>query len=1707
MPAGQTLWRSSLLGKYILCLVVMRLIPPVCRLSLYHAWLVCGLLGLPVAVQAQLFGNEWIDFDKTYFKIAVSEDGIQRLSGPDLLAAGFPTTVRAEHVQLFFRGRECAIWVEDNGDGRVTDANDFIAFYGRRNDGSFDRQMYANPDWQTNPYESVYDDRTYFFLTFTTNGNLGRRMQVLEDVDPTAPTAPYHFEEAVVSGTDQWAGGRVYNFGSSDTRGSIYAEFNEGKGLSSSPLGGNGRRDLNLPVRDFVSAGPAPVLRARFVGRINATHRVTLSAGRTVGQQRVLDVLDFLNSQTVTSTRTLTAQDLPTTNANLVVSWQLTQLAANRPSLVSLGFATLTYPQQLTWAGSDMRRIFRVTAQGTFSRLRLNIANTPITARAYDVTDLADVRRFAAVSTSTGMSLLANDMTAADRREIAVETSFRSPSIRPITFTRIQPSGMDYLIVSHSSLMRPAAGTANAVESYAQYRSSAAGGGHQVLVADVDNLYNQFAQGQHHPLAIRRFVEFCFRNGSPRYLLLVGKALDLTYFYGRQLPESENWAFRDLVPSFGKPASDHSFSEGLAGQPYVPALATGRLAATTPAQVMAYLNKVRQYEQTPYNDLWRKRALHISGGITTDEHRAYRSNIENYKTIYEGLYFGGRAELYSKTSTDEVEFVDVVEEINDGLGILTFFGHSASNSTDVTIGYASDELLGYRNSGRYPLMLLNGCNAGNIFGQAVSLGEDWTLTPDKGAILYLAHADLGWSDVLNNFSTSFYRQMFADTTIVHKPFGQAYREMLQRFLLQFPGDPRAQINAQQTLLQGDPALIWFGAQKPDFYLADERVSPHPIAPDTRITARSTQFRIQIVPSNFGRAVRDSFTIAVRRTFADGTIKWYPSRRYPSTLFQDTLQYILNTTLEDRERAAGINEFDIFLDEPNRIAELNENNNSGRFQLFFPRGSMICVTPQEFSIANRQPVELIGFNTDVETPQRQYRFQLDTTDFFSSPAFRERVVTAGSTPVWSTSLLTDNNVDSLVYYWRVRLANPLPEEDTVWATSSFLYIKDEPQGWSQSHFPQFKKNTLERIVRSDAGRQWHYANQDVVIKAQALGGNLPNWTDHFIEVNGVKYVSDGNCFKDRAILVRFDRNTGQTLTTIYRDYACGLGTPGFATSVPESWLYTLNSMNAFLNACNPGDWVLFMTSGTVNFRSLSAGNIAGFERIGIRRDNLARVLKNGDPYIAFGRIGDLPNSALEILPDTLSPVSTQNQTIFGEFRIRLDFAKGTITSPRIGPAREWGNVFRHFVGKDTPFDDFRVELLGIDRQGNTSTLLDRVALDGQNINFIDANSYPYLQLRAHIDDTVRKTPLQLDKWQVIYAYAPEGILYFDSTTTNLTAAPIVEDGQPTKFFFKFKNVTPQAFTDTLTVQYTIRSATTNRSQTFTRRLRRLPGYDSLRFELPIDTRGWAGQNYLNVYVNPRLLAEQLYENNILETRFTVLPDITHPVLEVAFDGQQIMNGDIVSPTPLITVNLKDEHRFLIKNDTLNMSLFLKRCETCPFERISLADPRIQWGQTGQNNFQITYRPDRLNDGKYTFVAQGADVSGNISGVKPYRIDFQVVNESRITHFYPYPNPFSSSVRFVFTLTGSDLPDELKIQIMTVTGKVVREILQEEIGPIRIGNNITSYAWDGRDEYGGELGNGVYLYRVVARKNGQNIERRGTAGDHLFEQEFGKLYLLR
>ncbi|HRP60074.1 MAG TPA: hypothetical protein PK833_07275, partial [Vicingus sp.] len=258
-------------------------------------------------------------------------------------------------------------------------------------------------------------------------------------------------------------------------------------------------------------------------------------------------------------------------------------------------------------------------------------------------------------------------------------------------------------------------------------------------------------------------------------------------------------------------------------------------------------------------------------------------------------------------------------------------------------------------------------------------------------------------------------------------------------------------------------------------------------------------------------------------------------------------------------------------------------------------------------------------------------------------------------------------------------------------------------------------------------------------------------------------------------------------------------------------------------------------------------------------------------------------------------------------------------------------------------------------------------------------------------------------------------------------------------------------------------------------------------------------------------EKHHFNNVAQLPFYVGVDRINPILDVTFDGVHILNGDIVSPKPEIVIELTDENKYLALDDTTNYAIYIKHPNGSEqrkyFNSGGVNEIRFYPASLPKNKAKIVFKENFPVDGTYQLRVQGTDKSNNQSGSNDYRIAFEVINKSTITNLLNYPNPFSTATKFVFTLTGSEIPEIFKIQIMTITGKVVREIHKDELGSIRIGRNITEFTWDGTDTYGDRLANGLYLYRVFTKINSNDVELRETEADSYFKKGFGKMYLFR
>jgi hypothetical protein len=402
----------------------------------------------------------------------------------------------------------------------------------------------------------------------------------------------------------------------------------------------------------------------------------------------------------------------------------------------------------------------------------------------------------------------------------------------------------------------------------------------------------------------------------------------------------------------------------------------------------------------------------------------------------------------------------------------------------------------------------------------------------------------------------------------------------------------------------------------------------------------------------------------------------------------------------------------------------------------------------------------------------------------------------------------------------------------------------------------------------------------------------------------------------------------------------------------------------------------------------------------------------------------------------------------------------------------------------------------------------------DISAISAVDYPYVRLKMRNVDSINLSPFQLDYWRVSYVPVPEGAiapnLYFISRDT-------LEIGDVLKFGVAFKNISKVPF-DSIAVKVIVLDRKNVSTQLSLPKQKPLISGDTVMVKFDLDTKSYPEMNTLLVDINPdNDQPEQFHYNNFLYRNFYVKPDKINPLLDVTFDGVHILNRDIVSAKPHILVKLKDEARFMLLNDTALSTVQLRfpdgSLHTYNFDNDTLRFNPATSG--GDNTATIDFYPFFSNQvnpegDEYELIVKGTDRSGNKAGAIEYRVTFRVISKPMISNLLNYPNPFTTSTAFVFTVTGSEIPQNLKIQILTVTGKIVREITKDELGTIHIGRNITEFKWNGTDQFGQRLANGVYLYRVVSTLHGKQMEKYKAESDNTdkyFNNGYGKMYLMR
>ncbi|RYD90493.1 MAG: hypothetical protein EOP50_15885, partial [Sphingobacteriales bacterium] len=382
-----------------------------------------------------------------------------------------------------------AIHVEGEADGQLN-PGDFLEFYGERNDGKLDVQLYKDPTHHINPYYSNYTDSAAYFLTWSSAP--GNRMGTINP-DPSgltpetyhkAKSSPFNLKDlsatavlAPLGWPNQYSRGQRYS-AEADNQFS-WGDEAEGWGFVVTPGNSTNPRNyrldslVNIPFGADTFGLPKPTIKLVFTGGSETIHKMDIYVGQGTNlaqNRRIAADVTFGAWNAITLNYTLNFKDILKTNgaflSSLVIQVVPKNYVGGQRDRVRFIVAELTYPQKFDLAGKP-RMLYPDPAKPVSL---FQITNPPADAIAYDLSNLQNISRITGTVNGNQETFVFNNNTGAaePRLYVASGSSYLTPaSARPVTFANISAADRNYIIISHKDLMQPTGSSSNPVQDYA----------------------------------------------------------------------------------------------------------------------------------------------------------------------------------------------------------------------------------------------------------------------------------------------------------------------------------------------------------------------------------------------------------------------------------------------------------------------------------------------------------------------------------------------------------------------------------------------------------------------------------------------------------------------------------------------------------------------------------------------------------------------------------------------------------------------------------------------------------------------------------------------------------------------------------------------------------------------------------------------------------------------------------------------------------------------------------------------------------------------------------------------------------------------------------------------------------------------------------------------------------------------------------------
>ncbi|QQS34646.1 MAG: hypothetical protein IPM56_10255 [Ignavibacteriales bacterium] len=1303
---------------------------------------------------------------------------------------------------------------------------------------------------------------------------------------------------------------------------------------------------------------------------------------------------------------------------------------------------------------------------------------------------------------------------------------------------RNNSNGADYIIITHQEFT-PAA------ERLAEYRSNNLPGyvNPRVKIVYVSEIYDEFSNGLANPFALQWFVKHAFENWqspAPAYVTILG---DASHDLRKILPSSR----QNYVPSIPYHAQEYGLlpSDNLivavSGSDISPDLALGRLSCETLEQANHLIDKIIAYPSDNSKE-WKQNILLLASGLSYQDQISFGFN--NASKQLENLYLRPNGfnviKVFNFPEPPDIGFYGsgprMREEINKGAAIVNYYGHGGGAQWDLI--FTKDDLYELNNNGRQPLALSITCYTAH-FDNAEAFGEVFIRLPGKGAIGFWGSVGLTWWSTGQSLNRYLFNQLFnLKNHVIGKAILNAKASQGGGFF--------DEMVAQLSYL-GDPAIELCLPKYPDFVInsSDITISPtNPLVNDSvevklKIKNLGTSFigdsvTVQLYNSS---TLRDNLIGEVKLgSFGEvdsAIIKWIPES---ANLYN--LIYVVNdvdTTWEfDHSDNVASGTFAVYsFSEPNIVRPMdgyNFSTNQADFKLvdigsLFSRNfnykieidttqlfnSPSKITSQNLSQQNQviswvsPPLgsdqyywRAIVFD-DLDTNQsstRMFSINKDTTGpgYFASEKHLIQFVNNNAfyfPPLKSLVLNTElkpPHPDETFLQDSIFFSLPPDSTEPVTFTTDGSYFY-----YSQIPFPGW--DSTSRIYKVGTGLNGTIAGSiDSVPNI-----SVPVYSSLFYR-EGYLYTNTG----ERDNILRIDPVSGDTLRIIIPDSL--LWTESKQTQWGGCYFYFDGNFLYNLGVgteLHPNKFVLRKFDPASGWSKVGEDIIFNGETIPMVMsfaiwDDYMIVFEN---YInLYLRRYKLSNGTFEEewpyrIPTKKYYTFTydyQNDLVYfcrfvpiagsyepGFFRYSGTYkdAFGSILSPEIGPANKWDKISYDIddIGSEGTYS---ATLFGKNVNSQEWDTLATNIPSQLPIDTVDAELYDHLRFRIDLVDSSfgASEPLKFKSLKVNYTSLPEIVISPDEYTFS---ADTLLHGFPVDMEMKVRNV-GYATTDSLKIAVYLNNADTTY---FTRTVSIKPDSvytldqsiitDKLLYASPVSE--------LSFKVVATNKQPEFYTfNNIAENKFYISRDSIRPRLTVTFDGQEIVDNDIISARPEIVVNLKDNSPLQVTPE--NFTLIYKVNDSLPRQLLpSIDNLQFNYSPYPDNECTISWNP-QLTDGRHRLEILAKDSSGNYSDTTSYSRTFFVYNEADLREVYNYPNPFKDDTYFTFELRGFEASsaEDVQIKVYTVAGRLIRDF---SVPPSQLQPGFNRVYWDGKDQDGDLIANGLYLYKVIARLKGE------------------------